>query len=122
MSTSEYINLVGEYNYYIIGSNIDPEIYNRGYSEEAIKIMEQRARPVEVKSCNLKITKPLENFKFKGFDYTFGLYNSYKKGQLPFEGPVSEQPSKIIEIFNIYNQLETEAQERAAKEQKANGK
>jgi hypothetical protein len=122
MSTLEYINIVGEYNYHVHGSNIDPDIYNRGYSQEAIKIMEQRATPKEIVSCNLKITKPLEDFQFKGFDYVYGLYNHFKSGILPFDGPLSEQPARIIEIFNLFTQLENEAQERARKEQQANGK
>jgi len=122
LSTKEYVDIVGEYNYNIHGSSIDPAIYERGYTEQQLEMMEKQAIPKTIQSCNLSISKPLEEFSFAGFDYTYGLYSHYKKGILPFSGPVSEQPARIIEIFNLFYQLEYEVQQRSLKEQKSNGK
>jgi hypothetical protein len=66
------------------------------------------------------------NFKYPYFSYVLNLYSQYKKGSLPFPGSVSEQPAKIIEIFNVLEQLELEQQEKqrkaVEKEQKKRGK
>ena len=104
------------------GASIDPDLYTRGYSEKQLEVMKQRVIPKIITSCNLEISKPLEEFSFTGFDYSFGLYDHYKSGNLPFNGPISEQPARVIEIFNLFKQLEHETQDRARKEQKANGK
>ena len=120
LSTVEYINIVGEYNFQIHGSSIDPAIYERGYTPAQLEMVKKTIIPKEIKSCNLLITSPLEEFSFKGFDYIFGLYSQYKKGILPFPGPLTEQPARIIEIFNLFEQLEHEYQRKVEKDRKTN--
>ena len=39
-------------------------------------------------------------------------YEYYKKGHLPFKGSVSEQPGKLLDIFDILESAEIEAQKR----------
>jgi hypothetical protein len=34
-------------------------------------------------------------------DYFFDAFALYEKGIMPFDGPLGNQPSKIISIFNI---------------------
>lgn len=39
-------------------------------------------------------------------------YEYYKKGHLPFRGGVSEQPAKLLEIFNILESAEIEIRKK----------
>jgi hypothetical protein len=36
------------------------------------------------------------------------LFDGYEAGFLPFEGPFSDQPAQIIEIFGVLKQLKHE--------------
>ncbi len=51
---------------------------------------------------------------------------SFQKGLLPFAGSLTDQPSKIMEIFDVLNQLKYESEENmrksAEKENKKRGK
>lgn len=40
------------------------------------------------------------------------LYAYYKKGMLPFEGGVSKQPAKLMEIFSILESAENRAEKK----------
>ena len=42
LSSMEYADIVGEYNYHIYGSSMDPEIFERGYSEAQLEILKER--------------------------------------------------------------------------------
>lgn len=58
----------------------------------------------------------LENILYKtclgNYNKSIGFYTEalsmYEKGMLPFKGTLSEQPNKIIEIFNIIEQRREE--------------
>ena len=39
-------------------------------------------------------------------------YEYYKKGHLPFKGGISEQPVKLLDIFDILESAEIEAQKK----------
>lgn len=56
----------------------------------------------------------------KGFHHpNFGtlvlMHEAYEKGILPFEGPLVDQPAKIIDIFNILNSFNLERQQELQK-------
>lgn len=118
LRSSEYIQLAGEFNYLIHGASIDPGIFKRGYSEDAIKQLRERITPKIIDTLNLRFTDPIENFKLPSFDYFYRTFIHYQKfGRLPYPGTFTEQPAKIIEIFETFTQLETE---RDLAERKAN--
>lgn len=58
------------------------------------------------------------NFYRDGWAYWLQMYRQYQGGLLPFPGTVSEQPAKVIEVFNIISlfeeNIEKEKQARAA--------
>lgn len=74
--------------------------------------------PAEIISCKLCIKGSLAKFEYPYFDYVSTLFYKYKEnGMLPFPGSLSEQPAKIIEIFEVLSQLDFERQQKLVKEQ-----
>lgn len=47
----------------------------------------------------------------KDISFFVEAFSMYEKGMLPFKGTLSEQPSKIIDIFNIIEQRRAEKKE-----------
>ena len=43
------------------------------------------------------------------------MHEAYEKGILPFEGPLVDQPAKIVDIFNILNNFNLERQQEMQK-------
>ena len=43
------------------------------------------------------------------------MYSQYKKGLLPFRGTITEQPTKLIDIFNILESAEVSAEKERVK-------
>ena len=69
----------------------------------------------EVRSLNISFKTELTNLSFPEFNYIYGLYNKYDKfGVLPFEGCHSDQPAKIMEIFDILSAVHAEDEARLA--------
>jgi hypothetical protein len=83
-------------------------IYQYGKSERLVKKTE---RSRMLKGCFDLTTKQyrLENIKYlsclgnytTNIDFLLDAFAFYEKGIMPFSGPLGEQPSKIISIFNI---------------------
>ena len=101
---------------------IDPAIYERGYTEAQIKIMEERAKKEHsfdtFKSVNLLFTGSIDKYEYDQLGYVLTLFRQSKVGNLPFRGSTSEQPAQIIEIFGVLEQLEFEANQKAQAEAK----
>ena len=109
---------------------IDPRLLNRGFTKEQLDALrqgaEQRVESNEIVSLNTRITGDLGRFNYNLFDYVINLYHVYNKaGTLPYPGSTSEQPAKIIEIFNTIEQLYLEQRQqeiaKQEKESKRNG-
>ena len=111
LQTYEFVALVAQYNLYLRGPSIDPEIYKRGYSRIALNILEAKAakdfNPVE--SQGILFEEPFERFPCANMGYVLQLFSQYETGNLPFPGSVSEQPAQIIEVFNTLSALKAEA-------------
>lgn len=83
-------------------------IYQYGTSK---RLTDKTERTRKLKGCFDYTTKSyrLENIKYDtcignyvtNLDYLFDAFGLYEKGIMPFDGPLSNQPSKIISIFNI---------------------
>jgi len=124
LSNDEFIQLVGHYNRLIYKDTVDPKLMSRGYTQEQIDLMMKSKRSTinELISCDLHFTGGLTQYEHPYLSYFLTLYERYKQGVLPFPGSTSEQPAKIIEIFNVLDQLDFEKQEKQAREQEAKTK
>lgn len=90
----------------------------KGYTKEQIEAMQSASSKQKrsVETLGFIFTKPLTHFKLDNFDYLASLFNNYDKyGNLPFQGPITENPAKVIEIFNIIKALLSEKQSKEEK-------
>lgn len=65
-----------------------------------------------------KLNKCLGNFTSREVYGYFELNKLFEKGIMPFEGAVSEQPAKLIDLFNMIEQLKNEKQLEASKKKR----
>lgn len=76
-----------------------------------------------VRTLNVRLSGNLDRFKYDNFNYVVTLHNVFEKsGVLPFEGAFSQQPAKIVEIFNVLDQLSFEKREQIQKENQKEAK
>ena len=118
----DYVSLIGHYNKLQHGPTIDPRIRERGYSDEAIRQLEEklRSKATVIQSLNIKFMKPIEEFDYPQFGYVFTLYRKYAdSGILPFQGALADQPAQMIELFNTIESIELEYKQRQESKQKA---
>ena len=103
-----------------------PKIDRSKYTPDQLKAMDESQKkhstPI-IEVLNLRFTAPLSEFTnhIHNFDYILMLYGAYKNhGSLPYEGLISDQPYKIIEIFNVIGAVinSLQEQERKAQEKK----
>lgn len=114
LSDPDFALIVGQFNHSLSGSKeeIDPSLSERGYSPEAIAAAKKKVAFNPIVSCGLRFTKHLSNYKYPLFTYVVSLFQNYEKGNLPFEGPVSDQPAQIMEIFSVFEHLRAEQQSK----------
>jgi len=111
-------------------TTLDPRLLDRGFTPEQLEVLRktvtEEVAQYEITSLNVRISGDLRRFSFPEFDYVTNLHYIYKQtGALPYPGSISEQPAKIIEVFNIMDQLIMERQhremEKRQRELKKNG-
>ena len=81
------------------------------------KFKEQK---IIVESCGLKFTESFSHLKHEYFYYLLQLHGMYKMGNLPFEGPVTDQPAQIMDFFSLIDMLHYEREKREAEKYKQN--
>jgi hypothetical protein len=65
--------------------------------------------PTEIISLDVHFKRGIENMSVEYFGYAITLFDLYhKSGVLPYPGSASEQPAKIIEIFQVLESLKNE--------------
>ena len=119
LSTFEYISIVGHYNKLTLDSTIDPRLLSKGYSEQALELMRSKIGklPSEILSLDVHFKCGIETINYDQFGYTITMFDAYDKhGILPFPGSFSEQPAKIIEIFQVLDQLKGEHEKKQHEE------
>lgn len=119
LTGSEYIILVGHYNKLVHKPSVDPRLLARGYTEDQIKMMQKASqeKQLEIISCNLHFKSDLSQFTFPRFNFLMTVHQQYSQfGNLPYPGTISEQPAKIIEIFNVLDSLKLENEIRQREE------
>lgn len=116
LSTPEFVNLVGNYNFILSGSKeeIDPGLKDKGYSPEALAILEAKTRRATnaVTSLGLRYDRHLSNYKFPYINYALTAFQNYERGVLPYPGSLSEQPAQIIEILQVIGSIRAEHEAR----------
>lgn len=101
-------------------SSVD-DLAERGYTREQLEAMyasmkNQDRKIPEVQSLNVLFKTDLKNLRFPQFNFVYAMYSKYDKfGVLPFNGTHNEQPSKIIEIFDIISAIHAEEEKRVNK-------
>jgi hypothetical protein len=115
LTSYEYVNLVGHYNKLTTKKRVDPRLLARGYSEEALKMLQEKmgSSNHEFISLDLHFKGDLDNWEYPHFNYVITLFDAYDRhGTLPYHGPQADQPAKIIEIFQVLDQLKTEQRQK----------
>jgi hypothetical protein len=124
LQTEEYIQLVGHY-YRIANGDKGDDLEGRGFSPAQIEAVRARQRATfnPVETCGLLFTRPLDSITFSPMEYALGLFLQFDRhGTLPFPGSLTDQPSKIIEIFNVLQSLRLEQESKARKAAEQNSK
>lgn len=62
---------------------------------------------------NIGYKSCLCTFKHPDMNYYLTLFNQYDKGVLPFKGSLTEQPNKIVEVFNLITGLKAEREQES---------
>ena len=118
LSNQEYVKLVGHYNQ-IGEKTLEKQLLKRNYSIEAINRMKAKVsnQPIQIINSLNVCFQTNQEMKFYNFNYFYTLYRQYSEnGVLPFNGCLTDQPSKIIEIFDVFEQLNCEKEEKQIKE------
>lgn len=119
LSTFEYVSLIGHYNRITLDKQVDPRLLTRGYSQEALEQMKLKMSklPSEIISLDVHFKRGIDDISIGYFGYAITLFDLYHRhGVLPYQGSLSEQPAKIIEIFQVLDQLKTEHETRVNEE------
>lgn len=119
LSTFEMANLIGAY--YKLGSKprIDPHLLARGYTPEQIAALDKSiiTKQNNINCCGIKITGDLDQFNEPSLNFYLPAFHSFdEKGINPFPGSYSEQPSKIIDIFDILAQIKLDETQKIQRE------
>ena len=123
LSTFEYAQIVGNYKT-IDSKDKELEYRERGYSEQQIKLLKKQNKINVFSALDLQFTN-VDKVTYPLFGFIITSFMAYNKhGILPFDGPLANQPSKIIEVFEVLEalQIEKETQLRREMEKKNNGK
>lgn len=115
LTTVEYVCLVAHYNHVLSGSKseIDPEIARRGYTPAQLAALSKAKRSnTDLASCGLRFKRHLSNFNFPLMPFLSIAFHNYERGVLPFPGSLSDQPAKIIEMFNVVGAIRSEFEDR----------
>lgn len=110
-------------NYNNVGEDDQEQVLrDRGYTEEQIRFTLKDTAGTSFKSLNVRFDEK-SKLKYAYFSYVINLYTNYQKGILPYKGSLVEQPTKIIEIFQVLDQLKFESEEKMRKKrEKENNK
>ena len=114
----EFVKIVATYNNAGSEKTSENELLQRGYTKEQLEVIrsQKKRQNVGIKSCGLYFTSDLSNFNCEKFNYYFLLFQNYERGNLPFEGTIADQPAQVIEIFNTFQMLRAEQEEKTRKQ------
>ena len=111
----EYISLIGHYHKVLTKEEVDPRRLQRGYTEEQLKALKSsvKGKTSEFISLDVHFKCDLSRFDVDYFNYAMVSFDVYDRhGVLPYNGSLSDQPNKIIEIFNVLGSLKNEREKK----------
>jgi len=114
LTTFEYIAIIANYNQ-IGKSDSEQKLIDRGFSPQQIAVALKDKSFNHIKSLNVTFTEE-KNWNLSEFGFYLSLHQAYQNGIAPFSGSASEQPAKIIEVFNVLDSLYAEAEQKARKQ------
>jgi hypothetical protein len=119
LSLYDYASITGNY-LCIIRNEKDHEqrLKTRGYSKAQLDAIEKNKSKRSQEFLGLRFTRSLTKFHYAALNYVTVLFDNYEKGNLPFEGCVTEQPAQIMEIFSLIKAIRIEHQIENEKAQK----
>jgi hypothetical protein len=126
----EELNQVSEYEYALLMATIEA-MYdkNKRFDCHKCKIKNKGATNWEetnrkertIKGCfdavanwrvdNVMFKKCIGNFVLPSTNNLLTMFNLYERGLLPYGGSVSNQPAKVMQVFEIINARKSEKQE-----------
>lgn len=122
MSDSEYVSLIIHYNN--IGKDEKRnDLKGRGYNKKMLAQMQDIASDstTQQRSLNVKYSSAVD-VRHPDFFYLHNLYRQFSKnGVMPFNGCMTDQPSKIMECFDIFSSLESESEQKRMNAMKGKG-
>lgn len=121
MSFWEYANIVGHYNRLVKEDKVDPRLLAKGFTPEQIEAMQSKMskKPSEWISLDLHFKGNIDRWEYPIFNHIITLFDQYdRNGVLPYPGAHGEQPAKIIELFQIFEQLKIERENKLHEENK----
>ena len=71
---------------------------------------------------NIAYRTCIGNFFDKSVVELVEMFNKYDQGVLPFEGPMADQPSKVIEVFKMIDSIRGKKAEEQRKKEEAKNK
>lgn len=114
------VGIVAQFNQ-VSRSSTEQKLLDRGFSKEQVAYTLNQEKFNQVNSCGITFTKPVD-VPCPHFGTYLTLYHSFKKGAMPFQGPVTDQPAHIIETFDLLDQLYHEAEVKAREQAKKEAK
>lgn len=111
ISNIDFVNITAHFTCMFTGEKDNTqELRDRGYTDEAIKSLSKVKSVVDVRTMGLCFKKQLYSFKYELMPYVTILLENYEKGNLPYAGPISEQPAQVIEILNLMQAIKLDHQ------------
>jgi hypothetical protein len=114
LTTYEYISIIANYNR-ISKSDTEQKLIDRGFTPAQIKAALKDKSFKQATSLNVTFTEA-NNWPLSEFGFYLSLHQAYQHGTPPFPGSPIEQPAKIMEVFNVLDSLQAEAEQRARKQ------
>lgn len=124
IETQEFVQIVGHFHKITSGEKTQ-ELDIRGYTPAQLAAVKARIKErfVPIQSLGLRFSSPLDEISYPLMDYILVLFSQYDQhGTLPFPGSLSDQPAKVIEIFNVLQSLKLEQETKARKAAEAQAK
>lgn len=103
LNSSDHVKLVANYYNVFCSEKSKQKIDESKYNPEAVKLMHQERikRFIPIEYCGIRFSKPFEDIVYDNFDTAIIVLDNYKKGILPFQGGILDQPAQIVEILSV---------------------
>jgi hypothetical protein len=117
LTVQEFVQLVATYH---AQDEKQDDLEARGFTREMIEAVRAQQKFNPVTTLGITFSRPFSDYKFDQFGFVATLFNQFDQhGTLPYAGSLTDQPNKIIEVFNVIRALNTEQQDKIQAKQAA---